>query len=771
MSALDQLARALDPKAKRARNGSWSCRCPAHEDKHASLSLSVKDGRLLWRCHSGCSQEDVQAELQKRGLLGKVNGGDHAAKPRTKADQSDDWRPIMPVPEGTAEPAFTHPAYGKPSLIWTYRDPDSRVLFHVARFDPPGERKQILPRCWGNWQGKLGWYWRHPATPRPLYRLDQLAARPSDPVILVEGEKSADAAAGVLPGYVVTTWPGGSNATGQADWSALKDREVWIWPDDDEPGRKAAEAIGDALLEMAAEVRIVDLPPDLPESWDLADERPDDLDVAGLIAHAERHVDRLERLIEDAGADPGAPFESDAIDFLAALRARDKAAYERARARLKAARVRVGELDQEVERRKPEASGDGAGKGKALELPEPEPWGEPVEGAQVIADLVEQIRRYVILSEYAALGAALWVLHAHAHDAAFHSPRLTLTSPTMRCGKSTMLRTIGRLIPRPLPTANITPAAMFRVIEAAKPTLLIDEADSFAHENEELRGVINSSHCCFDAYVIRAVPAGDDYEARRFSTWSPMAIASIGKVASTIADRSIMIGMERKAPGQAIARMRVDRDDGFRVLASQAARWVADHLEGLRQADPEMPAAMNDRQQDNWRLLIGIADAAGGSWPAKARAAALALSAVDEDADTIGVQLLASVQIVFGTAKQISTENLLKHLHAMSEAPWGEFTRQRKPITARQLATLLRPFGVTSGTLREGDTTPKGYRRVQFEDAWARYLVSSATTPQPKESAPSVIFHPPHPIPMLRIEVAKKLRKLPLVALWRMATG
>jgi Domain of unknown function (DUF6371)/Toprim domain len=296
---LNQLAQALDPKAKRAGNGSWSCRCPAHEDAHASLSLSIKDGRLLWRCHSGCSQENVQAELQKRGLLGKINGGDHA-KARAKADQSDDWRPIVPVPDGAAEPAFIHPAYGKPSRIWTYHDARGRMLFHVARFDPPGERKQILPRCWGSWNGKVGWYWRHPAAPRLPYGLDQLAVRPSDPVLVVEGEKSADAAAEILPEFVVITWPGGSSATSQADWSALEERKVWIWPDHDEPGRKAAEQIGDALLELAAAVRIVDAPADLPEGWDLADPAPDRLDVRELIDHAERHVDRLERLVEEA---------------------------------------------------------------------------------------------------------------------------------------------------------------------------------------------------------------------------------------------------------------------------------------------------------------------------------------------------------------------------------------------------------------------------------------------------------------------------------------
>jgi Protein of unknown function (DUF3631) len=620
MSALDQLARAIDSKAKRAGNGSWSCCCPAHKDRHASLSLSMKDGQLLWRCHAGCSQADVQAELQKRGLLG--NGADHTTTPRAKADKPDDWRPIMPVPEGAPEPAFTHPEHGKPSRTWAYQDDGcgfngrpSRILFYVARFDLPDGSKQVSPRTYGTLNGKTGWFWKAPPEPRPLYQLHYLAAQPNNPVLVVEGEKAAGIeGAGCIRDHVVTTWPGGCKAVDRADWSPLRGRDVVIWPDNDEPGRKAAEQIGDMLLAIAASVRIVDPPADLPKGWDLGDAAPDGLDIGALIDQAERHVDRLERLVEEAESDPGAPFESEAVDFLAALRDRDKADYERTRARLKKAGVRIVALDEEVERRKPEPPADGApGKGKALDLPEPEPWPEPVDGAELIGDLIKQISRHVILSEHAALGAALWTLHTHAHDAAFHSPRLTITSPTMRCGKSTMLRTIGRLVPRPLPTANITPAAMFRVIEAAKPSLMIDEADSFAQEADELRGVINSSHCQLDAYVIRAVPVGDDYEARRFSTWAPMAIASIGRVASTIADRSIVIGMERKTPGQTVARMRADRDDGFGVLASKAARWVADHFEALRQADPETPAALNDRQADNWRPLLALADLASVS--------------------------------------------------------------------------------------------------------------------------------------------------------------
>jgi putative DNA primase/helicase len=436
-------------------------------------------------------------------------------------------------------------------------------------------------------------------------------------------------------------------------------------------------------------------------------------------------------------AEAGETFEQ-AVERLAKLK---PAEYDRARkAEADRLGVRVGTLDHDVAAARPAPAADEeSGKGKALDLSEPEPWGGPVDGAELVAGLVAQIRRFVILSDHAAVGAALWVLHAHAHDAAFHSPRLTLTSPTMRCGKSTMLRTIGRLIPRPLPTANITPAATFRVIEAAKPALLIDEADTFAQDNEELRGVINSSHCCLDAFVIRTVAIGDDFEARRFSTWAPMAIASIGKVATTIADRSIMIRMERKPRGVKVARMRVDRDDGFSELASKAARWTADHMDALRRADPEMPRTLNDRAADNWRLLLGIAVLCGGDWRQKARAAALALSSIDEDADTIGVMLLGDIKTVFASTKaeSIWTEDLLHHLHAMSAQPWSEYGRLRKPITPRQLASLLKPFAINVRQIwkPEAKANKQGYAAEQFESAWNSYL-----SPSPLEAPDSAAF-------------------------------
>ena len=203
--------------------------------------------------------------------------------------------------------------------------------------------------------------------------------------------------------------------------------------------------------------------------------------VLGAYAKAGRataaDADRLERLVEQAIADPGAAFEESAIDFLAELRARDPAAYERARARLKGARVRVGVLDQEVERRKP-APGDGAKQGRALEFPEIEPWPESVNGAELLDAMAAHLQRFAIMpSDHAVTAAALWALHCHALDAAIHTPRLLVTSPTRECGKSQVMEWLAGVVPRPFDVIDPTGPTLFRPIEAHQPTVLIDEGD------------------------------------------------------------------------------------------------------------------------------------------------------------------------------------------------------------------------------------------------------------------------------------------------------
>jgi hypothetical protein len=197
----------------------------------------------------------------------------------------------------------------------------------------------------------------------------------------------------------------------------------------------------------------------------------------------------VDALVVRSATDPGAPFESLMIARMAALKQADLPTFMRARDRLKAVKIKVSELDRGIASidtaGEPDDSG---GQGRAIKFPEVELWPDPVDGAALLEDIVAQIQRHVRLPREAAIGVALWVMHAHCFDAFTISPRLGIVSPEKRCGKTTLLGVIEALVPRPLLASNVTVAAVFRTIEAHRPTLLIDEADTFLGDNEELRG-------------------------------------------------------------------------------------------------------------------------------------------------------------------------------------------------------------------------------------------------------------------------------------------
>ena len=183
--------------------------------------------------------------------------------------------PITPVPPHASPAQLHHSQFGEPSATWTYKNEAGLVLGYVARFDHP-DGKQILPRTWCRLpDDSEAWRWRAFESPRPVYKLDLLHGRPDDVVLLVEGEKTADAAQQCCPNYVAVTWPGGTNAIRKVDWSPLAERDVIVWPDADDPGRKAARDTAKLVLEAgAASVSLVELPDDLPTGWDLADPVP-----------------------------------------------------------------------------------------------------------------------------------------------------------------------------------------------------------------------------------------------------------------------------------------------------------------------------------------------------------------------------------------------------------------------------------------------------------------------------------------------------------------
>jgi putative DNA primase/helicase len=415
----------------------------------------------------------------------------------------------------------------------------------------------------------------------------------------------------------------------------------------------------------------------------------------------------------------GIELQPDANGEISRLAKLGKLEYERERK--PAARrlgLRVPALDHLVAAERDQF--DDGKQGRALSLPEPEPWPVSVKGAQLLDALAASIRRHVVMPDHAADIATLWVLHTYLRDCSGISPRLAITSPEKGCGKTTLLDVLSRLVMRPLPTASATASAIFRVVEMQQPTLLIDEADTFLSENEELRGILNSGHRQGGS-VIRTV--GEDFEPRAFSTYSACAIALIGKLPATLTDRSVPIDLRRRRPDEAIEAFRFDRTGSLDQLARQAARWAMDHADHVRGADPDMPAGVFNRAADNWRPLLAIADVAGGDWPARARRAVESLAAAGNDDQSIRVTLLADIRAIFAERRtdRLSSAELVEALVAIEGRPWAEW-RSGKAITANGFARLLAPFAIKPGTIRTASGTPKGYMIVQFEDAFARYL-------------------------------------------------
>jgi putative DNA primase/helicase len=400
--------------------------------------------------------------------------------------------------------------------------------------------------------------------------------------------------------------------------------------------------------------------------------------------------------------------------------------------------VRVPILDREVARCRAGGAAADTAEVRRQHLWTVEPWPEPVATGDLLDELVATYMRHVVLPEHGAVTMALWTLHAWTHDAATISPLLAYVSPEKRCGKSTALLLLRYTVPRPLPTANVTAAVVFRAIKAWHPTLLIDEADTFLGEADELRGVINSGHVRGMAQTLRCV--GDDHMPETFSTWAPKALALIeyGRgLHDTLADRAIVLEMRRRLPTESVQRLRADQDGAFIDVRRRAARCAADALATLRAAEPEIPSVLHDRAADNWRPLLAIADYAGGAWPRRAREAAGSLSA-STGADSARIQLLGDLaDVLTAPAGRIPSTTFVECLARMEERPWPEW-RHGKPITARQVASLLRPLGIAPRSIRLDDgSTPKGYMWDQaFDDAIARYRPSrSATPPQPAPDA------------------------------------
>ncbi|WP_292529444.1 DUF3631 domain-containing protein, partial [Methylocystis sp.] len=428
----------------------------------------------------------------------------------------------------------------------------------------------------------------------------------------------------------------------------------------------------------------------------------------------------------------------DEIGRLASL---DPIAYDAERApAAETLGCRISTLDKEVGKRR----GERAATDAASLCADIEPSADPVNVCELLNDVRATVHRFIVCDKNTATATALWCAFTWCIEHVHVAPLAIITAPEKGCGKTQLLDVIGRMSRRPLFASNITPAATFRAIEAMTPTLLIDEADAFFRENEELRGVVNSGHTRTSAYVIRTV--GDDFEVKRFSTWGAKAIAGIGRLPETVMSRGVVLNLRRKLKTESVQRLRHSPPRMFEALAARLARFGQDHGSAIGRARPQLPEALGDREQDNWEGLLAIANLAGGAWPQEAMRAALAICGANDREDlSLGEQLLLSIRDAFDQdgADKLSREELLRRLVGDEEGPWATWNKG-KPMSAAQFRKRLAAFAIKTKKVRlNAYTTAQGFERRQFEDSWSRYLdgedhASPESTPQNRNNGTSL---------------------------------
>jgi hypothetical protein len=343
----------------------------------------------------------------------------------------------------------------------------------------------------------------------------------------------------------------------------------------------------------------------------------------------------------------------------------------------------------------------------------------------ILDDIEELLRGMVVFRgdhEYTA--CVLWVAHAHSISSFDFTPRLGIWSPEKGCGKSLAMEILSFLVPNPIMSSSITASALFRVIEkrGESTVLFIDESDATfgrfgdKEKAEAIRQILNSG---FKRGLNALRCEGRSFEVKEFKTFCPIAIAGIGTKAipDTVKDRAITIEMRRKLPSEAIRSFESDEvEELFSPSKRTLAQWVADHSQEFRPSRPPMPSELSSRGRDVWKPLFKIAESAGLEWQEKVRKASLALQNMNSEPEemTSNKRLLSDIRDVFN-GNEMTSHHLIQALKEIEEAPYA-FADKFNPNT---LSRSLSQYGIKPKQL---NANVRGYRRVSFEEAWARYL-------------------------------------------------
>jgi hypothetical protein len=347
-------------------------------------------------------------------------------------------------------------------------------------------------------------------------------------------------------------------------------------------------------------------------------------------------------------------------------------------------------------------------------------------------------------SDHERVAVTLWIAATHAQPAWDHATRLNIRSAVKRCGKSLLLDLVSGLSHRVMMTANVSVAALVYAIgevEDNPPTILVEEADTIFgrgrwadEDTKALRGVLNAGFQRNRPYV-RHNPVKRQNEQSQ--TFAMAALAGIGKLPDTIEDRAVVINLRRRRHDEQVEALRVRDLPKLEPIREELAKWVHDQLPALKVAVPEL--SLEDRAKDVWEPLIAIADQAGGTWPARARAAATALTqgAEEEEVELLLLHIYDAFREDGGG--KLSTEELIEALFDRQDAPWantwgpvrrvydGLVWKEDYRALGSKLAGVLKPFGISSTKIKVGSKSLWGYREEDFADTWTRLGIDDGT--------------------------------------------
>jgi Protein of unknown function (DUF3631) len=348
------------------------------------------------------------------------------------------------------------------------------------------------------------------------------------------------------------------------------------------------------------------------------------------------------------------------------------------------------------------------------------------DGAALVRDIEGFLGRFIVLPMNTALPLALWVVATFTFESFDAFPYLAITSPTKQCGKTRLLECLELLAHEARRAANPSEAALFRMIEKYKPTLLLDEAETLNGKGERaeyLRALLNAGNRR-NASVPRCVGQGTNQDVQEFSIYCPKIVAGIGRFPETVTDRAICVSMQRRKNSEVVSRF-LYRSAG---PEGQALRERVERFLGQRKSEIEAAyesadlAFLPDRDAEAWQPLFALLAVSDSLRLAELRKCAESLTqskASNAEDDSLSQRLLVDLREVWPEAEgHALTADLLARLKAIEESPWaGEVE-----LNPRKLARMLRGFGVSPATVRADGRNGKGYSREDAEAAFSRYL-------------------------------------------------